>query len=151
MEDQSNLATEKSSEEAVHMEVLKTAYDVYLDRNEIYGSLWRKSGSQKNLVMMKHKMDRIKHIISYNQNDPEFEDDVLDLINYSVFLLRCVQEERERSQSEPRVRFPKIWFCQNCQQISMKTPPREEHSGIRDHQHDWVLFPGSGQEVKAKA
>lgn len=60
------------------------AYGKFLERNRVYKDLWKQDEMDGLIAHVKHKTLRIA-----NTEDPASRlDDAIDLINYSVFILR---------------------------------------------------------------
>lgn len=83
-----------------HGNVLNEAQAVYAQRTAKRGELWRRMGMRGNLISMRICMERLWE--RYWTVDPEADidvDDALDLINFSVFLIRSLRE------GEPAIRW----------------------------------------------
>lgn len=78
-----------------HAEVLLRVRKIYEERSARRGPLWRKMGARGQLVNMRTCVERLWNQF-YNINPDDLEeldvdvDDALDLINYTVFLVLCL-------------------------------------------------------------
>lgn len=83
-------ATETNVE---HMSVLCDAMMLYVNRNEVYQDLWRVDGWMGIVYHIRHKSLRVYRLFSRHQDGDAIpkEDDVRDLINYCVFMLRLLR------------------------------------------------------------
>ncbi len=77
------------------MMVYIEAFSLFVQRNAMYGDLWRQYGAEDNLMHMRSKLARTN--VSFDkwkeggEDMPETEhvlDSPLDLINYSTFFVR---------------------------------------------------------------
>lgn len=62
------------------------AYEVYLERGLKYGQLWKSDGWRGNVHHIMSKAARIRRMFWDNDTYDDV-DDVVDLINYCVFML----------------------------------------------------------------
>lgn len=84
-----------SSESGVEqMSVMVEALKLFQERNARYNDLWKRDGWLGNVFQMTHKASRIRRLffdqlVGVETPDP---DDAFDLINYSIFFLRCLRD-----------------------------------------------------------
>ncbi len=74
-------------------EISSQAHEVFKRKNEEYGGLWRDAGAVGAAVEMLQKMARLK-------NDKTNCDATIDLFNYAVIFLMCVQVNRIKPERE---------------------------------------------------
>lgn len=89
-----------------HFGVLVQSHNIYLDRDKFRGDLWRSRPPSHKLEMIREKHDRAKRalnrMVALFEMDPalganellikEYEDSLLDIINFAVFAIREVRE-----------------------------------------------------------
>jgi hydrogenase maturation factor HypF (carbamoyltransferase family) len=76
-----------------HELVLKEAQSIYVSRSKMRGQMWLDSSIERELNMIDEKLKRAQEAHNhFIQDDPdmmkEFEDSLLDLINFAAFALR---------------------------------------------------------------
>lgn len=89
----------EASDHDVHFAVLAEAQVIYVDRDFKRGDLWRTRPPSHKLEMAREKLDRAEYVYKLIPGSPkfdelhaEFEDSLLDLINFAVFAIRQVRE-----------------------------------------------------------
>lgn len=94
--------------------VLEQATEVLLEREAKYKALWKDSGAVDNAQNLYSKAQRIKRGLEHATSEEvalEYEDDLLDIINYATFTLRNIragrlietQEHLDTPTAPPRV------------------------------------------------
>lgn len=79
------------------MMVYLEAMSLFIQRNALYGDLWREYGPEDSLLHMRSKLARAEVTHGRSKGDDadiseaELVDSPLDLINYSVFYIRNVR------------------------------------------------------------
>jgi hypothetical protein len=81
----------KVSDHDVHFAVLGEAQMIYVDRDAKRGDLWRTRPPSHKLEMIQEKLDRAEYALE-NEQIGEYEESLLDLINFAVFAIRQVRE-----------------------------------------------------------
>lgn len=74
------------------MEVMLSAFEIYLDRQRTYKDLWAAAGSDDSARHCKHKAMRMEILDEVYL--AERRDTGLDLINYAAFFVRNVKHGR---------------------------------------------------------
>ena len=69
---------------------LKQVIDTRLQRKKIYGDGWKQHEDWEILAFIKNKVGRLQHLLfnSDIESDEKIEDTLVDLINYSLFMLQ---------------------------------------------------------------
>jgi hypothetical protein len=89
-----------TDEHQAHLNIMIEALRIYLNKDLVRGDLWRTRPPSHKLEMIQEKHDRAERalpaingdeLISQDAMD-EYEDDLLDIINFAVFALRQVRE-----------------------------------------------------------
>lgn len=77
-----------------HQEVLNRAMSLHMERNSTYNDTWRRSGWRGNLVKLRTKVERAWDVLWPADDGVHTHDvdDLLDIINYCVFIIRLVEE-----------------------------------------------------------
>lgn len=93
------VALRADNDELEHLEVLLDALDIYRERAELRGDLWRELGIHDSTAQVKTKAMRIVTMMSSGLLEkPELYDEALDeprdLINYAVFWSRLLAGHR---------------------------------------------------------
>jgi hypothetical protein len=92
------LSQTEASDLEEHVAVLMNATAIAVERGKRYGDLWRHRGYLGNLLHMDSKHLRLMR--EFYENDSEIQqnqlDDAYDLINYTVFFIRNVEDGNER-------------------------------------------------------
>ncbi len=73
-----------------HLMAFDEAFEVFVERNKVYNDLWREDGIEGLVAHCKHKILRI--------GATQRIDDAIDLVNYSLFLLRLAMEEEDNAR-----------------------------------------------------
>lgn len=80
-------------------EVFAVALDIHDQRSKKYGDLWKKYGALGNIFHMASKQSRLMTSFWHGKadlNDPKIVsdalDDAYDLLNYTAFFIRCVED-----------------------------------------------------------
>ena len=77
---------------AQHRLVLDEAQKIYENRSKVRGQMWLETTISRELDMIREKLDRAENAHNMGLGDPdfakEFDDSLLDLINFAVFALR---------------------------------------------------------------
>lgn len=82
-----------SQDDWEQFEVYLDAYGVYLERNARYTNLWRQYGARDTAHHCRSKALRVGAELSKDKASDDYDlDDAYDLINYSVFTIRNVDE-----------------------------------------------------------
>ena len=78
-------------------QALKKVIDIRLQRQKIYGDDWRDSEYWELMAFIKSKAQRLKHLVIDNksQSYEKIEDTLVDLINYSLFMLELKIEKQQ--------------------------------------------------------
>lgn len=78
-----------------HQAVLDEVADLYSQRSQAYGQVWRNYGALANLLNATRKVDRLMNIW-WRSTKPSIHkdalDDAFDAINYLVFFIRSARE-----------------------------------------------------------
>lgn len=84
---------------AAHAEVLMKAHNLYEERTQSYGQVWRQYGGLSNLLNAARKIDRLMEVWWHGWNNGEAPvihkealDDAYDALNYLTFFIRSVGE-----------------------------------------------------------
>lgn len=89
-----------TSERQEHQDVLDEAAELFDERDAIHHGAWKADGAQGSLEHIRHKLTRLRQLnrggddrMNREQED-QFCEDALDLINYAVFAIRNVRDGR---------------------------------------------------------
>jgi len=77
-------------------EILDKVYKLYKEKGKDYGDSWYMLGSKGVFVYVYNKVERLKNLF-WNNKNPKFEsveDNMLDLIVYSVLLYWGLQKDK---------------------------------------------------------
>lgn len=77
--------------ESGYEQALLKVLNIRLQRKKIYGDSWKKTPDWELLAMIKQKYGRLEDFIINKKNPQLYEnetDTIVDLINYSLFLLQ---------------------------------------------------------------
>ncbi len=93
-----HLQIDKNDNNRMHFAYLMKALKIHNERARGYGSSWKDLGGLSNLLQMIGKTNRLKKLWWTSGGtvpegflgDPL--DDAIDIINYSIFFVRCVEE-----------------------------------------------------------
>lgn len=90
-----------TDDNAEHLGVLLEAMDLYVERSEAYGQVWKQYGALNNLVRLATKVDRLMKVWWHNVTSSKAGhpsaihksnlDDALDAINYDIFFVRAAR------------------------------------------------------------
>lgn len=90
----------QSQKQLGYIEALKKVFEIRIERKKIYGDSWKDSPDWELLAQIKNKYGRLESFISRvehrNKNYENEIDCLIDLINYSVFLLQNKLKEKEK-------------------------------------------------------
>lgn len=81
-----------------HLQTLVQAMDLYVERSESYGQVWKQYGALANLLNTTRKCDRLMESWWFMEDDQspamhkESLDDAVDIINYDSFFIRCARD-----------------------------------------------------------
>jgi Zn-dependent M32 family carboxypeptidase len=79
-----------------YKEALEKVIQLRLQRKEIYGDSWKEKSDWELLAQIKEKVGRLENrIINKNKEYENEIDTLIDLVNYSLFLLQNKLEEKE--------------------------------------------------------
>lgn len=90
--------TEAQTKKA-QQEVFDRAMVIHVERDQLYGSLWREDPPLDQSFLVKHKAKRLNkvlldaHVRGERPNVEATAEACLDLINYAAFVLRLVEEQ----------------------------------------------------------
>ncbi|MFH1780009.1 MAG: hypothetical protein ABH803_02605 [Candidatus Micrarchaeota archaeon] len=82
-------------------DVLQRVLDVRAQRKKIYDNNWMDQEDWELLAFMKLKLNRMEYFIIHNRNEELYEnrvDALIDLINYSCFLLQNTIRKNENTK-----------------------------------------------------
>src|ERR1044072_6965104 len=85
------LAVPRTETNQKQMETLLRAFKIFLERNELRKDLWRRAGWRDSLHHIESKTLRIADL-DEGESVAEYIDDALDLINYTAFFIRNVED-----------------------------------------------------------
>lgn len=75
--------------------VIQAALDIHVDREKIRRGLWKQYSARDQAQTIKFKTERVLNTLSLDSNSPEeltnAVEELLDIINYSVFAVRLLQ------------------------------------------------------------
>lgn len=69
------------------LEVMDEAQQIYIERSETRGQMWKDMGADDAAHHIKSKAERV-FVLHHHEDGMPTEDDCLDLINYACFLIR---------------------------------------------------------------
>jgi hypothetical protein len=78
-------------------EILDKVHKLYIEKGKDYGDSWYALGSKGVFVYVYNKVERLKNLF-WNNKNPRFEsieDNMLDLITYSVLLYWGLQKDKK--------------------------------------------------------
>lgn len=76
-----------------HIKILETVMDLYVKRDEVHDGLWKKYGAKNNMLHVQSKAARMESLAERGRF-PEAVAEAVDLINYTLFFIRNVGEDR---------------------------------------------------------
>jgi|YNPMSStandDraft_1061717.scaffolds.fasta_scaffold01198_13 hypothetical protein len=79
-------------------EILDKVHKLYIEKGKDYGDSWYALGSKGVFVYVYNKVERLKNLF-WNNKNPKFEsieDNMLDLITYSVLLYWGLQKDKKK-------------------------------------------------------
>lgn len=90
-----------SPDEAQHLEVLINAYQLFCDRSQVRGDMWRMFPAEDKIRELRERVSRIEVARNFRQaSSAEFRrgtirSDAVDIINYATFLIKQIDEGAE--------------------------------------------------------
>lgn len=89
-----------SPDEAQHLEVLISAYQLFRDRSQVRGDMWRMFPAEDKIRELRERVSRIEVARNFRQSGSEvrlktIRSDAVDIINYATFLIKQIDEGAE--------------------------------------------------------
>jgi hypothetical protein len=95
------LGLDKTETNVSQLDVMVSAMEIFQERTQAHGDLWKEGPSLEQAFQVKHKAHRMLNAALRRHCEGESEDNelllidsALDLINYAVFTIRQLEEER---------------------------------------------------------